>query len=40
MTKKVQVSNVSNVLCVRTIKGVRFEVSSVAMLKLLNEILA
>lgn len=43
MTKKVQVSNVSNasnVVCIRTIKGVRFEVSSLAMLRLLNEVLA
>jgi hypothetical protein len=43
MTKKVQVSNASNasqVLCVRTIKGVQFEVSSLAMLRLLNEVLA
>jgi hypothetical protein len=43
MTKKVQVSNVSNVSkvsCVRTIKGVMFEVDSLAMLRLLNELLA
>ena len=43
MTKNTKVSNVSNVSkvsCVRTIKGVQFEVSSLAMLRLLNEVLA
>ena len=40
MTKKVQVSNIQKVLCVRTIKGVQFEISSLAMLRLINEVLA
>lgn len=40
MTKNVKVSKVSNVSCIRIIKGVKFEVSSLAMLRLLNEVLA
>ena len=40
MTKNTKVLNVSKVLCVRTIKGVQFEVSSLAMLRLLNEVLS